>query len=400
MKNGMLRSTSNRGQDTAVNQKESKKTAILKVLNRQDCGRFIFAPNYWQWFSHHKNHGLFPQEIRHFQDQLELIRYLGADVFSRNIYCDQTKYWFGGLADEVFDGVDIETCEAMEGKDRITTRRIITGKGVLTERLRYIFAESTVVQEKFLVDDVHQLPALEEFIRARRWQFHALRYQEEQNRVGEDGVVAAGELHSPLKTLHLILGPINATYLIHDHHDFVKTICSIHEQAQLDLVRQMAQAGVPAMMAMDNLDTMFHPPHYVEKYSASFYEKASGICHTSGSNFFIHACGQQRANLKLIASLRVDGLEGVAFPPLGDISLPEAMEMTNDSFIVTGGISAAEFENLTTREEIYAYVRTLFGQMRPYRHRFIFSASCNTPINASFEQIRLFRDAWNEFKTD
>jgi hypothetical protein len=400
MENSALNLTRTRAQDIALNQKTCKKTGILKILGRQNPGQYIFAPNYWQWFSHHKNHGLLPPEIKHCRGQLEFIRYLGLDVFSRNIYCDHTKYWFAGLADEVLDGVGVETCETMECKDKITTRRIITKKGELTERLRHLFAESTIVQEKFLVDNASQLPALEEFVRARRWQFHTLRYQEEQDRVSDDGVVVAGELHSPLKALHIMLGPINATYLINDYPDFVETMCSIHEQAQLDLVRQMAQANVIAMMAMDNLDTMFHPPYYVEKYSASFYEKASRICHESGSNFFIHACGRQRANLKLIASLHVDGLEGVAFPPLGDVSLSEAMEMTNGSFIITGGISAVEFENMTTRKQIFAYVKTLLRQMRPYRHRFIFSSSCNTPINASFEQIKLFRDAWNEFKGD
>ena len=81
------------------------------------------------------------------------------------------------------------------------------------------------------------------------------------------------------------------------------------------------------MMAMDNLDSVFHPPPYVEQYAASFYEQASQICHEHGSTFFIHACGQQRANLRLISSLGVDGLEGVASPPLGDGELDEACAM-------------------------------------------------------------------------
>ena len=37
------------------------------------------------------------------------------------------------------------------------------------------------------------------------------------------------------------------------------------------------------MMAMDNLDTAFHTPRYVEEFSASFYEQASRICHEHGA---------------------------------------------------------------------------------------------------------------------
>jgi uroporphyrinogen-III decarboxylase len=164
----------------------------------------------------------------------------------------------------------------------------------------------------------------------------------------------------------------------------------------LDLTRQMAEGGVRVMMSMDNIDTAFHTPPYVEKYSASFYQQAARICHQHGSLLFIHACGQQRGNLKLLAELGVDGLEGVAFPPLGDVQMEEALELSGDRFIVTGGISPMEFLDLHTREEVFAYTRNLFARVRPYAHRFIFSSSCNTPYTAAWERIVDFRDAWRK----
>jgi len=166
----------------------------------------------------------------------------------------------------------------------------------------------------------------------------------------------------------------------------------------LDLVRQIALAGVPVMMAMDNLDSVLHTPQYVERYSASFYEKASQICHEHGSLFFIHACGRQRANLRLIDSLGVDGLEGVAFPPLGDIELEEASASTSNRFIISGGISAFETRDLQSREEIFEYVGRLFQKLKPYAHRFMFSSSCNTAIDTRYETIRNFCDAWYEMR--
>jgi uroporphyrinogen-III decarboxylase len=149
---------------------------------------------------------------------------------------------------------------------------------------------------------------------------------------------------------------------------------------------------------MDNLDTMFHPPDYVREYSGSFYEKASAICHEADAKFFIHACGQQKQNLGLISSYQVDGLEGVAFPPLGDVWLDEAMTLTSPGFIITGGISAMETRDLKSRAEIFHYVEELFRKMLPYKNRFIFSSSCNTAIDASWETILHFRDAWLQFR--
>jgi hypothetical protein len=358
----------------------------------------VYAPNYWQWFSHQQNHGLLPAEIADCRTQLDLIKHLGLDVLSRNIYCDQQRTWFGGLADTVLSGVEVEEHEQVEQGDRIIQRVYRTRAGTLQERLRYLWRESTLVQEKFLVDDyARQIEALEEILRARRWEFQPSRYAAAQAAVGGQGVVIAGELFSPLKMLHFTMGPEATTFLLVDYPERAAELLALHEAAQLDLVRQMAAAGVRVMMAMDNLDAVFHTPAYVEKYSASFYQEASRICHAHRSLFFIHACGRQKANLRRIASYGVDGLEGVAFPPLGDVELDEALRLSGDRLIITGGISALETDRLRTRVEVERYVEDLLRRLRPYADRFVISASCCTPYNAPWETLRWFRDAWARF---
>lgn len=370
---------------------------VHRVLARQRPERIAYAPNYWQWFAHHSQHGLLPPELAACSSQLDLIRHLGLDVFSRNLYCDQQSRWFGGLAEERWDGEPAREDIRSEGRDRVITRTYETRRGTFTERLRYLFEESTLVQETFTLDGLDDpLTALEILLQARSWRFLPEAYAREQALAGPEGVVVAGELHSPLKALHLLAGAVQATYLISDEEERVTQLLSFHEAAQLDLVRQMAAAGVPAMMAMDNLDTAFHPPAYVEKFSASFYEKASRIAHEHGSVFLIHACGRQRANLKLIDSLGVDGLEGVAFPPLGDVQLDEAMEATSDRFLITGGISAMETERFQSYDEVLRYLETLFARLRPYQHRFLLSASCNTSIRTPWQTLLWFRDAHRE----
>jgi hypothetical protein len=376
----------------------SGRECVKSVLQRKTPARVVYAPNYWQWFAHHQNHGLLPPELAGCHTQLDLIRHLGLDVFSRNIYADQQHCWFGGLTEEVWDGVEAHEEVRMEGRDRVITRTYHTRRGALTERQRYIFADSTLVQEAFALDGVlDPLNALEDLLQARRWRFLPDRYAQEQMLAGDDGFVVAGELISPLKVLHLLAGAVNTTYLITDDTDRLRELLALHEAAQLDLVLQMAKAGVPAMMAMDNLDVAFHTPAYLEKFSASFYAKASRIAHEYGSTLFIHACGRQRANLKLIDSLGVDGLEGVAFPPLGDVQLDEVMRLTSDRLLITGGISAMQTEKFQSADEVRRYVEDLLGRLRPHRHRFMLAASCNTSIRTPWTVIQWFRDAWKEF---
>lgn len=374
-------------------------SGIAKVLNNKHPENFVYAPNYWQWFEHHKNHGILPDEIRHCESQMDLINHLGLDVFSRNIYCQQDETWFGGLCEEYLEGGEISSEVAMQNGDKFTTRAYKLKNGTLSEQLQYVFKESTVVQKEFLIDDyTRQAALLEELVSTRRWRFNKEKFEDIQRTVGEEGVVIAGEFFSPLKMLHILLGPINSVYFLMDQPEFAKALLAIHEESQLDLVRQAMVHGARVIMSMDNLDTMFHPPEYVENYSASFYEKASSICHEFGALFFIHACGNQKENLKLISSLNVDGLEGVAYPPLGNVELWEAMEMTSDQFIITGGISAIETRELESRKEVYDYIKQLFTNLKPFKNRFMLSASCNTAINTSWTTIKYFRDAWLEYK--
>jgi hypothetical protein len=376
----------------------SSKNQVKVLISGRQPARFIYAPNYWQWFTHRINHATLPEEIRHCKTQLEVIAYLGLDVFSRNIYSNPYTGWFGGLSEEQFDGFEVIEKKYKDGFDRVIEKEYPTGKGSLTEVLRYMHRDSTLVQKKFLINDFNnQVPQLEAYISARSWAFRQERFEAIEAEVGDAGVVVAGELCSPLKMLHLTLGLADTTYFLVFHEEKAEELVAIHEAAQLDLLRQMLVGGVRVVMSMDNLDSMFHPPEHVEKYSASFYEKASTLCHRYGAKFFIHACGQQKANLSLISSLGVDGLEGVAYPPLGDVELDEAFSMVHDGFIITGGISAFETENLKTRQEVYSYVRQLFERMKPFANRFILAASCNTSINTSWQTLKHFRDAWLEF---
>lgn len=374
------------------------KANIERILANQAPSRFVFAPNYWQWFAHHKNHGILPEEIRHCETQLDMINYLGADVFSRNIYCKQDEVWIGGICEEYFEEGEAVTTNAFDGKNKIINKKYNLKTAKLSEKLLYFFDESTIIQKKFLITDYKERGNLfEQFVASRKWEFNKEKYEQVCREVGERGVVIVGDLFSPLKMLHFAMGPVNSVYFLMEQPEFSRRILDLHEIAMFDLVRQCMANGVRVIMSMDNLDTMFHPPHYVEAYSASFYEKASALCHEYGARFFIHACGNQRENLKLISSLKVDGLEGFAFPPMGDIQLDEAMQMTNDNFIITGRISAMETRDLKTKKEVFNYVKNLFARMKLYKNRFVFSSSCNTAINAGWNTIKHFRDAWLEY---
>lgn len=375
------------------------KESVLRILRREDPGSFLFAPNLWQWNTHRLNHRRTLPGIAPESTQLELIRHLECQVFSRNVYSDPYDNWFGGMTTIVWEGVEYSETRTADGADTVICRSYRMRGGELTERLRYVHAESTLVQEEFLIKDFKtDYELYQRLIQGKQYRFLDFAFRRESSLIGDAGILVAGEVFSPLKLLHLHLGAVDTTYALLDYPDECRTVMETHASAMLAYIEEAVRAGVAAVMSMDNLDTMFHPPTYVEAYSADFYAKAADICHAHGATFFIHACGQQRANLKILADLGIDGLEGVAYPPLGDVELDEAMEITGENFIITGGISAMETRDLRKREEVFSYVRDLFSRMKPYRHRFMLSASCNTAIDTTWETILNFRDAWLEYR--
>ncbi|MFZ4726976.1 MAG: hypothetical protein ACOYMD_16190, partial [Paludibacter sp.] len=216
-----------------------------KVFHNQYPNSIVYAPNYWQWFAHNKNHGTLPDEIKHCNTQLELIQYLGLDVFSRNIYCKHEDYWFGGICEEVFAGNVNQEKTVLANRDIVIDKKYELKSGTLTEQLKYIFSESTVIQKDHLVTDyASQADLLEEFVAARTWKFNPQKFEAIQNEVGENGIVVVGDFFSPLKLLHLVMNPVQTVYFLMDQAEQAQRILDMHEKAQLEAIEECVSNGV------------------------------------------------------------------------------------------------------------------------------------------------------------
>ena len=222
----------------------TKKEAVTRILHREDPGRIVYAPNYWQWDAHVHNQRIDIPGLPREHTQLDVIRALGLDVFSRNIYSDPYVHWFGGLVDIGWEGVEYREQKRFDGRDIVYLRSYTTGRGTLTERLRYIMGESTLVEEEFLVKDFKEdLPLYREILEGRRLSFLPEKWKREASAVGDDGVVVAGEVYSPLKLFHIHLGAVNSVYALTDYPDEAKELLNLHEEQMLALIASMADAG-------------------------------------------------------------------------------------------------------------------------------------------------------------
>lgn len=365
---------------------------ILKVLEGDIPDKVPFSPNIWQWYEYQKLHNLLPRELEHCKNQLDVQKYLGVDIFSRNLITDIKKEWFGGHSKTIYDRVKVDVCQ--EGDMRTITYH--TPEGTIREAFQFQEEGCTLVQHEYLFKDFDkEYPAWKALFEDRDFEFDLGSYRELSERVGDDGLVIAGEVTCPLKQLHILARSDNTTFLLYDHEPEMMDLMEIYGEKALGLIEEMVSSGVKVIMTMDNLDSTFYPPPHFERYCAKFYSRATEICHRQGAFFFSHACGQQKSILSQVTKCGINGLEGIAFPPLGDVELWEAKQ-AGEQFIVEGGLSAVQLEGQVSKEAAEAYVSHLFNKMKP-RDRFIFSMSCNTSIKTSWDTLRRFRDAWLKF---
>ncbi len=95
-----------------------------------------------------------------------------------------------------------------------------------------------------------------------------------------------------------------------------------------------------------------------------------------------------------IRESRLEGVEGIAPPPFGDLSIRGALAIS-DSFIANGGMTVHILEKggADASVRIDGYTRELFASIGPNANRFLYSSGCNTSIRTPIENLKYWRDA-------
>jgi uroporphyrinogen-III decarboxylase len=213
--------------------------------------------------------------------------------------------------------------------------------------------------------------------------------------LGDDGAAHFRIPPTPLKILHWLAGPEQAIYFVCDNPDEVMELVRLYEVKRLELVKKaVGITGTLVFTSGDNMDSMMYGPPFFEDFCGHSFGQISEVIHEHGKLLFTHACGQLAGVIKLCADSGVDGMEGMAPPPLGDLGFGEARRLLGPEFVLQGGMTYTEEEmkGPDARERIFAAVRDLFETL-PDKRRFVFSSGCCLSPKASYENVLALRDA-------
>ena len=264
---------------------------ILAAFNGGAADLVPFAPNIYLWFYYHRYHGTLPAELADAQHPFDVLRHLDADILARwdTQWAVKEVYNAGEYRSEFVDQGGVPTSALPAGVPTTTSfniyppgtnehrRRFVTPHGTLTQTWSFTAESAADFEAKYWWTDWDEYEAVRFMLEARDYTFDAELFRGWFRRVGDDGVVMCHITQSPLKMLHWLAGPQNATYFIMDHPEETKALARIHEEKALALLEQVVDLPeTEIFFSGDNLDSMFYPPRFYRDYCDSFFTPRRG----------------------------------------------------------------------------------------------------------------------------
>ena len=157
--------------------------------------------------------------------------------------------------------------------------------------------------------------------------------------LGEDGVVMDALPHSPMQMLMIHwVGSEGGRFFYHhaDYPDLVEDLYQAISKSREPLYAIAAKSPAPIALCGDNIDGVLVNPNLFRKYFMPEYEKQGKILHQHGKLMAVHMDGRIDVLKDLIPQTPIDIIEALHPPPMGDLSIGEALARWPDKIIWVG----------------------------------------------------------------
>ncbi len=355
----------------------SWKSEILARFSGEGEGRPFYLPDLTLWYDWHTGQGTLPAEWQGFSLP-QICRELGVPVWW------PVRPWR-------LETPGVPVIKTEENGERII--RADAPSGTLIARWMQM-PDGDWWQTEYPVTGEEALPAALELAQARSYVLDTARLAEleaqdlgELSRaVGDDGVLVLEIPRRPMSDiLHEMLGWSDGLMLL--GHPLVQQINAVLEDKLQSLVEQVAQLPGDLVLSPDNLDGQFISPRLFKKNLADSYRRTAEALHQQHKRLVVHVGGPVRHILAALAEAGVDGVEGIAGPPQGDVSLAQAREIAGPDLTLWGGIPQDYLPDTRDFEELEAAVRQATQESRGDA-RMILGVADRVPAQADLGRLR------------
>ena len=157
--------------------------------------------------------------------------------------------------------------------------------------------------------------------------------------LGEEGIVLDNLPHSPLQMILIFwVGSEGGRCFFHlaDYRDLVEELIHAVSRSRESLYEIAAKSPALAAFCGDNIDGELMGARLFEQYCMPEYEKQAQVLHKHGKLMAVHMDGRLNNIKHLIPRTPIDIIEAFHPPPMGDLSLAEALSLWPDKVIWLG----------------------------------------------------------------
>jgi hypothetical protein len=136
------------------------------------------------------------------------------------------------------------------------------------------------------------------------------------------------------------------------------------------------------------------PPNFFKKYVLPFYNDMAGILHPAGKYYGVHMDGLLDQLKDLIGQTKLDFIEAFTPPPMGDLSVADALKAWPDKLVWINfpAVVIAKGDAEKSRK----YTLDLLNSIDPIQ-RILIGCTENYPLDKWEEGYKGVRDAIDEF---
>lgn len=178
-----------------------------------------------------------------------------------------------------------------------------------------------------------------------------------------------------------------------DDPESVKRSLRFWTERVAGLARGMCATGVDAIkISSPFAGAGFISPACYEEFILPYEREVIRAIREHGVRAYLHTCGAIRDRLGMMISSGADGIECLDPPPLGNVTLSEALALADGRCFIKGNVDSVNLLLRGRREEIVADVRARL-EAAGGRGGFILSTACSIAPGVPGEHVRLLREA-------
>jgi len=165
---------------------------------------------------------------------------------------------------------------------------------------------------EFITQDTAHYPDYESILQA-------------QKDLGDDGIVVSRMLRSPLQRLLTEwMGVETFVFLHYDYPEPIEHLLETIAGNDRPAFEITARSPAEVVWSAENITSSITSPRLFESYCRPYYNRMAEILHSEGKLYGLHLDGNLAALVDSPAHTRIDFIEGLNPPPMGDVSIADA----------------------------------------------------------------------------